>query len=46
MKGQKRKTWIPAKNREDDRRGSREEDTESSFCQRITEPLQSSIPDY
>ena len=40
MKGQKRKTWIPAKNREDDRRGSREEDTESSFCQRMTEHIQ------
>ena len=41
-----RKTWIPAKNREDDRRGSCEEDTEPSFClpvqtgQRMTEPLQ------
>ena len=39
MKGQKRKTWIPADNREDDRRGSREEDTESSFRQRMSEHL-------
>ena len=42
MDGQKRKTWIPAKSREDDRRGSREGGTESSFCQRMPEPLQSS----
>ena len=40
MEEQKRKTWFPAKNREDDRRGSCEEDTEPSFCQRMTEPLQ------
>ena len=44
MEEQKRKTWIPAKNREDDRRGSCEEDTEPSFCQRMTEPLQFSTP--
>ena len=35
MEGQKRKTWIPANNREDDRRGSCEEYPEPSFCQRI-----------
>ena len=51
MKGQKRKTWIhflnrsPIKNVGDKPRGgqegAREEDTESSFRQRMTEPLQS-----
>ena len=30
MEEQKRKTWIPAKNREDDRRGSREDDRRGS----------------
>ncbi len=32
MEEQKRKTWIPANNREDDRRGARKDDNAGALC--------------